>query len=172
LDSITDWDLIEVVFGVAPVSYNLDSNSDFNPVKALSFKVALADASAFHVLLSAGANDIAALHGRQDSEDAIKHRGISISLVNKRLSMGDASDRALAAVTLLAGNEVSNCYPPLRIDDYERDSGAKYAYIASIWNATRLQYSHDWVGRAVKTQGWPGASPRKESPPLFLDIMV
>lgn len=94
---------------MAPQSFSLDTKSDFNHAKDIALKLALKDAGAFHVLLAAGASDIAALYGRKDSEAAIKHRSMSIALVKRRLSLGEATDGALGAIALLAGNEVSDC---------------------------------------------------------------
>ena len=54
---------------------------------------------------------MAVLQGRVESEAALKHRGMSITLVNKQLMSGDTSDTPLAGVALLAGYEVSG-YPP------------------------------------------------------------
>jgi hypothetical protein len=90
------------------VSFRLDSRADFAPVKELSFHVSLSDPSAFHVILATAANDIAVLQGHDESPDAIKHRGLALRLVNKRLLQrgSDTSDASVAAVALLAGSEV------------------------------------------------------------------
>jgi hypothetical protein len=98
----------EVLSGVAPVSFRQDNRADFQPVKELSFHVSLSDQSAFHVVLSTAANDIAALHGQEDSPDAIMHRGLALRQVNQRLLQdgSDTSDASIAAVALLSGREV------------------------------------------------------------------
>jgi hypothetical protein len=98
----------EVLSGVAPVSFRQDRRADFQPVKELSFHVSLSDPSAFHVVLGTAANDIAALHGREDSPEAIMHKGLALGMVNKRLLQdgSDTSDASIAAVALLTGGEV------------------------------------------------------------------
>jgi len=70
--------------------------------------MSLLGAPGFHVILSAAANDIAVLHGKEVSEDGIKHQRIAIELVNKRLLkwQPDSSNDGLASVALLAGHEV------------------------------------------------------------------
>jgi hypothetical protein len=89
------------------VSFRLDNRADFAPVKELSFHVSLSDPSAFHVVLATAANDIAALQGKGESPEAIKHRGLALGLVNKRLLQpgSGTSDASVAAVALLAGSE-------------------------------------------------------------------
>lgn len=54
-----------------------------------------------------GAGDKAILQGKEDSAIALKHRGMSMKLVNQRLMRGDTSDASLAGIALLAGSEVS-----------------------------------------------------------------
>jgi hypothetical protein len=78
-------------------------------VKAISFEVALSAPPAFHVILSAAAQDIATLHGRSDSRESIMHRGKALALVAKGLSRTGQmpGDDTLAAVALFTGNEVS-----------------------------------------------------------------
>ena len=90
------------------MSFRLDSRADFAPVKELSFQVSLSDPSAFHVILATAANDIAVLQGHGESPEAIKHRGLALGLVNKRLLQlgSDTSDATIAAVAILAGSEV------------------------------------------------------------------
>lgn len=66
------------------------------------------------MIIAVGASDMAVLHGKEDSAEALKHRGKSIALVNQRLMKGDTSNAAIAGIALLAGNEVCNatrCYP-------------------------------------------------------------
>jgi len=95
------------------VSFRQDNRADFQPVKELCFHVSLTDPSAFHVVLGAAANDIAALHGREDSPEAIRHKGLALGMVNKRLLQDglDTSDASISAVALLTGNEVRWTYP-------------------------------------------------------------
>ena len=90
------------------MSFRQDNRADFQPVKELTFNVSLCDSSAFHVILATAANDIAALHGRKDSPEAIMHRGLALGLVNQRLLKhgSDTSDASIAAVALLTGSEV------------------------------------------------------------------
>jgi hypothetical protein len=98
---------------VAPLSYQLDTRANFSHVKLLSFQASLSSPAAFHVILSAAASDIAALHGKQDSKEAIVHRGMAISGVSNALVKRDAGnklgDESITGVALLAGNEV--CMP-------------------------------------------------------------
>lgn len=91
------------------MSFAGDNRADFQPVKKLVFNMGLLGAPGFHVILSAAANDIAAMRGMQNSEDGIMHQRIAIGLVNKRLSewRPDSSNEGLASVALLAGLEVS-----------------------------------------------------------------
>lgn len=101
--------LIEIVLsGVAPTTYKQDARANFQPVKTLSFEVALSAPPAFHVILSAAATDIATLHGRSDSRESIMHRGKALALVSKGLSKTGQmpGDDVLAAVALFTGNEV------------------------------------------------------------------
>lgn len=97
-------------FGMAPLSFAGDQRSNFQPVKSLIFNVGLADSSVFHLLLSAAANDIAYMRGKEESEDVVKHRGIALGLIKKRVLDWQASstDGTLIAVALLAGIEVSD----------------------------------------------------------------
>jgi len=50
---------------------------------------------------------MATIEGRQDTKMVLKHRGMSLTLANKRIAEGDASDGAIIGVALLAGYEVS-----------------------------------------------------------------
>jgi hypothetical protein len=61
---------------------------------------------AFHMLLSTAAVDISTKQGKEASEESIKHQAITIRVVNENLLRMDCSDSNLAAVALLAGNEV------------------------------------------------------------------
>lgn len=100
--------LHEVFFGMAPLSFAGDQRANFQPVKSLIFNVGKEDPSVFHLLLAATANDIAYIRGRQESEDVIKHRGIALGLIKKRvLDWQSTTDGTLVAVALLAGTEVS-----------------------------------------------------------------
>lgn len=78
-------------------------------MKKILLDLGITDASLFHMILSAAADDIAALRGKQISEEAIKHRAIALSMVNKRISRYglDSSDLNLTTVALLAGWDVS-----------------------------------------------------------------
>jgi hypothetical protein len=49
---------------------------------------------------------MATIEGRQDSRMVLKHRGMSLTLANKKIAEGDASDGAIIGVALLAGYEV------------------------------------------------------------------
>ena len=88
------------------MSFRQDNGADFAPVKELSFHVSLSDPAAFHVVLGTAANDIAALQGRGESPEGIKHKGLALGLVNKRLLQHGSDDASIAAVALLAGGEV------------------------------------------------------------------
>ncbi|KAE9369852.1 hypothetical protein N431DRAFT_485662 [Stipitochalara longipes BDJ] len=91
-------------YGLAPIAFAGDT-PNFQPVKKILFDLGITDASLFHMILSAAADDIAAMRGRQSSEEAIKHRAIALSMVNKRISEYglDPSDLNLTTVALLAG---------------------------------------------------------------------
>lgn len=93
---------------MAPIAFAGDT-PNFQPVKKILFCLGSTDASTFHMILSAAANDIAILQGRQNSEEAIKHLAIALSMVNKRISQRglDTSDLTLTAVAFLAGYDVS-----------------------------------------------------------------
>ena len=108
-----------VLSRVAPVSFQQNARTNFTHVKLLSFEAALSSTPALHVILSAAANDIAVLHGRQDSREAIVHRGIAMSGVSKALTKREerskVPDESIPAVALLAGHEVSRCFYRYRI---------------------------------------------------------
>jgi hypothetical protein len=91
--------------------WKLDARANFNHVKFLTFEVCLTSPPAFHVLLSTAASDIAALHGRHDSKEAIMHIGMAISGVGKALVKQGGGvkmrDENITAVGMLAGNGVS-----------------------------------------------------------------
>jgi hypothetical protein len=93
---------------LAPIAFAGDT-PNFQPVKKILFGLGSTEASSFHMILSAAANDIAILQGRQNREEAIKHRAIALSMVNKRISQRglDSSDLTLTTVALLAGYDVS-----------------------------------------------------------------
>jgi hypothetical protein len=101
------------------VTFRADNRANFQPVKALSFEVALSAPPAFHVILSAAANDIATLHGREGSREAIMHRGKALALVSKGLAKTGQrpGDDVLTGVALFTGNEV---YPYLSWDETSR----------------------------------------------------
>jgi hypothetical protein len=105
---------LTVLSGVAPVSFQQDARANFSHVKILSFEAALSSTPALHVILSAAASDIAVLHGRKDSKEAIMHRGIALSGVSKALTKREerskVPDECLSAVALLAGHEVSRYF--------------------------------------------------------------
>lgn len=90
------------------MTFRADNRANFQPVKALAFEVALSAPPAFHVILSAAANDIATLHGRDDSREAIMHRGKALALVSKGLAKTGQppGDDVLTGVALFTGNEV------------------------------------------------------------------
>ena len=50
---------------------------------------------------------MAVMQGREDSEVALKHRWMSMKLLNQMLGKGDTSDSSIAGIALLAGAEVS-----------------------------------------------------------------
>ena len=89
----------------------MDARANFRHVKLLSFEASLTSPPAFHVILSAAASDIAVLHGKDDSKEAILHRGMAMSSVGKELARRNGGlkmrDESITAVALLAGNEVS-----------------------------------------------------------------
>ena len=60
---------------------------------------------------------MAVIQGREDSEVAIKHRWMSMKLLNQMLGKGDTSDSSIAGVALLAGSEVSKIalYPSIAV---------------------------------------------------------
>ncbi|KUJ12894.1 uncharacterized protein LY89DRAFT_737794 [Mollisia scopiformis] len=95
-------------FGMAPLSFAGDQRSNFQPVKSLIFNVGLADSSVFHLVLSAAAKDIAYIRGQEESQDVVRHRGIALELIKKRVLDWQASsaDGTLVAVALLAGTEL------------------------------------------------------------------
>lgn len=97
--------------GLEPVAYLHDAHADFATVKRLVFNIGLISPPAFHVILAASASDIAVLHGREDSEDSIAHRGHALGLVKRNLWARKPeqlpSDDSLGGIALLAGNEVS-----------------------------------------------------------------
>ena len=97
-----------VLSGVVPKSFQLDTRASFQPIKALSFEVAHNSAPAFHIILSAAANDIANLQGRKISNEAVQHKGLALQCVNKAIIKQEEriSDDSIAGVALLAGNEV------------------------------------------------------------------
>jgi hypothetical protein len=74
-------------------------------MKKILFDLVVTDASLFYMILSAAADDIAALQGRQIPEEAISHRAIALSLVNKRIAQYglDSSDLNFTTVAVLAG---------------------------------------------------------------------
>jgi hypothetical protein len=104
---------VVVLSGVVPLNFQMDVHANFSHIKLLSLEASLLSPPAFHVILSIAASDIAARHGRHDSKEAIMHRGIAISGVSKALTKRDGGakmmDESIAAVVLLAGNEVSQC---------------------------------------------------------------
>lgn len=96
--------------GVAPLSFQLDARANFRHIKLLSFEASLTSPPAFHVILSAAASDLAVLHGKDDSKEAILHRGMAMSSVSKELARRDGGlkmrDQSITAVALFAGNEL------------------------------------------------------------------
>ena len=98
-----------VLSGVAPLSFQQDARANFSHVTLLSFEASVRSPPALHIIISAAASDIAALHGKQDSRDAIVHRGIALSGVRKLMKQSKNTkikDDIITAVTFLAGNEV------------------------------------------------------------------
>jgi hypothetical protein len=67
------------------------------------------DPAALHAILASGAYDIAALQGRTESNEALKHKSLAIELTKTRLSKPEtqADDRSIIATCILAGTEVS-----------------------------------------------------------------
>jgi hypothetical protein len=100
--------LLEVLFSFAPLTFQEDKRVDISMVRTLLFNMGYAKLAAFHSMLCIAANDIAVRDGTLDSQDAIKHRTAASSLVKKEVSgwKPNSSDGFLAAVTLLANNEV------------------------------------------------------------------
>jgi Fungal specific transcription factor domain len=90
----------------------LDIRVSFQPVRTLSFKVALAGPAAFHIIIAAAARNIASLHGRHDSRQSVTYHGLVLRLVNKQISqsLSVPSDATIATAAMLAGNEVGFPY--------------------------------------------------------------
>jgi hypothetical protein len=139
---------------VSPVSYNLDSRSDFSPVKALSFKVALDEPSAFHSIIAVGAADMDVLRGQHDSETSLGHRGMGIMLLNNRLRNGETNDNALAGIALLAGYEVS-AFMRAQPASVEARQLIVTCFTAFIWDAKNIRHPHEWPRRNAQAEGRP-----------------
>jgi len=124
----------EVFYGLAPIAFAGDT-PNFQPVKKILFDLGITDASLFHMILSAAADDIAALRGRQISEEAIKHRAIALSMVNKRISQYglDSSDLNLTTVALLAGWDVSGPHAE-KIEARQNYDQGLTIKIAFVWD--------------------------------------
>jgi hypothetical protein len=153
-----DMILLIVCSGVAPKAFLLDPRASFRSVSLLCFQVAQLDPAAFHVILGAAASDIARLHKRSNSVQSITHLGYALSFVKTRLAHPNdlPSDGTLAAVAMLAGNEVRRI--PRLASGLWQHTNQRLSIKASLWNSTRLQYTHGGGIPDASTQRWTRGS--------------
>ena len=85
-----------------------DRRESFTPIKHLAFSIAVHDVAAFHVILSAAANDLERLNKITSATQGMAHKMVVLRLLNERLANTTLAtkDGTIAAVVLFAGLEV------------------------------------------------------------------
>jgi hypothetical protein len=94
------------VFGLSYMVFHMVIRLDFNPIKE-TFKLAVQDPVSFNAILTYASSHVACLHGMQNTEQVIKHKGETLALLTQKLNPAtmDNSDGVIMAVQQLTSVE-------------------------------------------------------------------